>query len=238
MNQLPCSCWVWAVHLSPRAGLDFGYVKHPFQPNSGRKKMSDFVRRRRWIRTRVPLELSAQPRATAIAADSASWDVEALAAGQEPGVAGREAAEADVAVLAPPAAEGRETVDSAATEATLAAPDEALAEADEAPGASAAEGVPPGAALQETAEQSAGQPAAPAAEPAPGHSPTSEQRPMADALESIFAQVCVHHRCPVFNRPLGGTVDFCTAQQHASDSCLSRACSKRGLCAVQQCNYA
>jgi hypothetical protein len=54
------------------AGLDFGFVRHPFQPNSGKKKISDFVRRRRWIRTRVPQEL-APPRATAIAADSTSW---------------------------------------------------------------------------------------------------------------------------------------------------------------------
>jgi hypothetical protein len=56
------------------AGLDFGYVRHPFQPNSGKKKMADFVRRRRWIRTRVPLELGVQ-RSGTIAEDSSSWSV-------------------------------------------------------------------------------------------------------------------------------------------------------------------
>jgi hypothetical protein len=55
------------------AGLDFAYVRHPFQQHSGKKKMSDFVRRRRWIRTRVPLALAAQRRSTAIAQDRFSW---------------------------------------------------------------------------------------------------------------------------------------------------------------------
>ncbi|KAL4855216.1 hypothetical protein ACK3TF_004204 [Chlorella vulgaris] len=54
-------------------GLDFAYVRHPFQQHSGKKKMSDFVRRRRWIRTRVPLALAAQRRSTAIAQDRFSW---------------------------------------------------------------------------------------------------------------------------------------------------------------------
>lgn len=30
----------WCV-LTTAAGLDFPYVKHPFQPNTGRKKMAD-----------------------------------------------------------------------------------------------------------------------------------------------------------------------------------------------------
>ncbi len=36
-------------------GLDFAWVVYPFVPGTGRKKMADFVRRRRWLRTRVPL---------------------------------------------------------------------------------------------------------------------------------------------------------------------------------------
>ncbi|KDD76764.1 hypothetical protein H632_c113p0, partial [Helicosporidium sp. ATCC 50920] len=36
-------------------GLDFGRVAHPFAPGAGLKSVADFVRRRRWIRTRVPL---------------------------------------------------------------------------------------------------------------------------------------------------------------------------------------
>jgi hypothetical protein len=36
-------------------------------------QVTDFVRRRRWIRTRVPLALAAKPRTTTISADAASW---------------------------------------------------------------------------------------------------------------------------------------------------------------------
>jgi Integral peroxisomal membrane peroxin len=36
-------------------GLDFPWVLYPFIPGTGRKKIADFVRRRRWLRTRVPL---------------------------------------------------------------------------------------------------------------------------------------------------------------------------------------
>ena len=37
-------------------GMDFPNVKYPFPPGSGRKKLADFVRRRRWLRTRIPIE--------------------------------------------------------------------------------------------------------------------------------------------------------------------------------------
>ncbi|KAL4449489.1 hypothetical protein ABPG77_007133 [Micractinium sp. CCAP 211/92] len=176
-------------------GLDFGFVRHPFQPNSGRKKMSDFVRRRRWIRTRVPLALAVQPRATAIAADSASWEVEAVSAEPEPEPAGAESAAAEVqaetAALEPPATEGQYTADSAAAEATLAAPGDALEQADGAARPAAAEAVLRGAAPASTLSaagpstgQSAATPYAPGAE-----APTSEQQQVSEAVERIFTQV-------------------------------------------------
>lgn len=37
-------------------GLDFGWLVFPFPEGGGQKKYSDFVRRRRWIRMRVPVE--------------------------------------------------------------------------------------------------------------------------------------------------------------------------------------
>ena len=43
--------------LSALARLDFGYVVYPFATGLGKKKLADFVRRRRWARTRVPLEV-------------------------------------------------------------------------------------------------------------------------------------------------------------------------------------
>ncbi|KAL4443861.1 hypothetical protein ABPG75_011598 [Micractinium tetrahymenae] len=200
-------------------GLDFGYVRHPFQPNSGKKKMSDFVRRRRWIRTRVPLALAAQPRATAIAKDSASWEAEAVAAealaaeadaaeaaaaAAEAGAPAGEAAAAEgqaaAAAEAPAAVEGWDTADSAATEATLAAPDdEGGAQGDEAAGASAAAEAAPASGDAALAAVS-GLPAALAASPlaaaageaaGPGAMPSlsSEQQKAVAGLESIFAQV-------------------------------------------------
>eukprot|EP00890_Picochlorum_soloecismus_P005591 jgi/Picsp_1/6032/NSC_03386-R1_protein len=39
-------------------GLDFKKTSYPFQPGTGRKKISDFVRTRRWLRTRVPIQKS------------------------------------------------------------------------------------------------------------------------------------------------------------------------------------
>lgn len=36
-------------------GLDFPWVEFPFNPGQGKKSIKDFVRRRRWLRTRVPI---------------------------------------------------------------------------------------------------------------------------------------------------------------------------------------
>ena len=47
-------------------GLDFPWVIPPFQPGTGRKKMADFVRRRRWLRTRVPISATATTTTTTV----------------------------------------------------------------------------------------------------------------------------------------------------------------------------
>eukprot|EP00887_Chlorella_sp_A99_P003923 scaffold11.g3923.t1 len=72
-------------------GLDFGYVMYPFAPGSGKKKISDFVRRRRWIRTRVPAELYDQLGAAASAAESESASTAASAPGGEGAAAAADA---------------------------------------------------------------------------------------------------------------------------------------------------
>jgi len=36
-------------------GIDFPWVTYPFAPGTGKKHLADFVRRRRWLRTRVPV---------------------------------------------------------------------------------------------------------------------------------------------------------------------------------------
>ena len=55
-------------------GLDFPWVVYPFVPGTGRKKMADFVRRRRWLRTRVPIfvqqEVKGESSSTAVAGEN------------------------------------------------------------------------------------------------------------------------------------------------------------------------
>lgn len=195
--------------LSASVGLDFGYVKHPFQPNSGKKKMSDFVRRRRWIRTRVPLALASQPRATAIAKDSTSWEAEAVAAEPGAAMAAGEPAAAEVqtgaAAPALPAVEGQDTFESAAAEATLAAPDELR---NEAPTAATAQDE----AAAEPLEAAAGPPAGQAATPeaVSGEEPSLDdvQGRAAAVLANMFAQVGAC--CLLVGKHLAGTAHPCT----------------------------
>ncbi|PSC69312.1 hypothetical protein C2E20_7167 [Micractinium conductrix] len=197
-------------------GLDFSYVRHPFQPGSGKKKMSDFVRRRRWLRTRVPLELAA-PRITAIAADTTSWSVaeEAAARGAAAGAAeeaavaaavATAAVAAEVGVTAPGEAPLMAGLAAAAAAAAAAAEDKpAAAGGVEEPVEAGKGGAPPTAAapVQQAAAAATGAAkraaasvatplgAAAAAPPAsldPGQQ-GGEHGEVAAVLESIFARV-------------------------------------------------
>ena len=83
----------------PCIRLDFGYVVHPFAPGNGKKKLSDFVRRRRWVRTRVPTDV--YERFASAAAAAAGPTPGASAPGTGPAsVAGSANAEAVAAVVA------------------------------------------------------------------------------------------------------------------------------------------
>ena len=205
----------------PPTGLDFSYVRHPFQPGSGKKKMSDFVRRRRWLRTRVPLELAA-PRITAIAADTTSWSVaeEAAARGAAAGAAeeaavaaavATAAVAAEVGVTAPGEAPLMAGLAAAAAAAAAAAEDKpAAAGGVEEPVEAGKGGAPPTAAapVQQAAAAATGAAkraaasvatplgAAAAAPPAsldPGQQ-GGEHGEVAAVLESIFARVSVSSR--------------------------------------------
>jgi hypothetical protein len=55
-------------------GLDFPWVLYPFIPGTGRKKMADFVRRRRWLRTRVPILIEVENEVKAVIANAAACD--------------------------------------------------------------------------------------------------------------------------------------------------------------------
>lgn len=194
----------WHLDLSPQIidacdaegwsyGLDFPFVKHPFQPNSGRKKISDFVRRRRWIRTRVPLELAA-PRATAISADTSSWDKElgpaAALADASTGVFSSldsEAAAEQQEVEAPGSAAAASSPGSTSSSPGPVSSGARLAALGAATGGAAV------AAASEAAvaggAPAAGQPAATAGLGSLPPSESSEMREVHAVLESIFARV-------------------------------------------------
>lgn len=63
-------------------GLDFPWVLYPFIPGTGRKKIADFVRRRRWLRTRVPILIEVEGEVEAVMAEAGA-DAAAAAACNE-----------------------------------------------------------------------------------------------------------------------------------------------------------
>jgi hypothetical protein len=58
-------------------GLDFPWVLYPFIPGTGRKKMADFVRRRRWLRTRVPILIEVENEVEEAMEEAAEYAAEA-----------------------------------------------------------------------------------------------------------------------------------------------------------------
>ncbi len=59
----------WDVDCSDKEGwayaVDFPWMKNGYVPGAGKKRVTDFVRRRRWIRTRVPVDAERDSRAAA-----------------------------------------------------------------------------------------------------------------------------------------------------------------------------
>jgi len=74
-------------------GLDFNWVLYPFIPGTGRKKMADFVRRRRWLRTRVPILTEVEREVRTVMAAAANGDGDGQASSEAGGHEGDEVEE-------------------------------------------------------------------------------------------------------------------------------------------------